>query len=253
MIKRIVSQPIINTSTISRTVGRTIQTWANSATSFATPSRATTDEINAKCNSIPLRSPTISRQNSPLRSPIRAYAATAAPLWPGIEGGDKRGGSSGMDEINLISVEADKTFCSSIGPLSMTVNNVRLFGSVILLPRHTFLWKVPTLAQLNKESLRIFELLQPLPDILLIGTGEKKEHLSNELVAYFAEIGINVETMSSVHAASTFNILNQEDRNVAAAIISEQPVDFDMLTPAGNPQLFRALEHARTPDLFEKK
>ena len=40
-----------------------------------------------------------------------------------------------------------------------------------------------------------------------------------DLVAYFREHGIVVEQMNTLSSLSTFNILNEEERRVAAALL----------------------------------
>ena len=59
----------------------------------------------------------------------------------------------------------------------------------------------------------------PLTEILLIGTGEVSRPPRPELVAYFRQHGIVVEQMNTTSSLSTFNILNEEDRRVAAALL----------------------------------
>jgi len=63
-------------------------------------------------------------------------------------------------------------------------------------------------------------LHNPLPDLLLIGCGDAVHQLDPELLDALREKGLSVDVMSTVNAAATFNILNTERRNVAAALIA---------------------------------
>jgi len=55
--------------------------------------------------------------------------------------------------------------------------------------------------------------------LLIIGTGEKIEYFDQEFISHFKKLNIAIETLDSRNAISTFNILNMEDRRVAAAIL----------------------------------
>ena len=53
------------------------------------------------------------------------------------------------------------------------------------------------------------------------------QRISPEIVQYFKSKGIYVEATTSNSAASTFNILNAEERNVAAALLTMKPRPID--------------------------
>lgn len=59
------------------------------------------------------------------------------------------------------------------------------------------------------------------------------QRISPEIVQYFKSRGIYVEATASNSAASTFNILNAEERNVAAALLTMKP------RPPENPEVFQ--------------
>jgi uncharacterized protein len=69
-------------------------------------------------------------------------------------------------------------------------------------------------------------LLEPVfqmqPDVVLIGTGGQQKFLSPELMVGFFNRGIGAETMTTLAACRTFNILVSEQRRVVAALL---PVD----------------------------
>lgn len=59
---------------------------------------------------------------------------------------------------------------------------------------------------------------------LFVGCGETVTHrMSPDIIQYFKSRGIYVEATTSNSAASTFNILNAEERNVAAALLTMKP------------------------------
>lgn len=61
-------------------------------------------------------------------------------------------------------------------------------------------------------------------EILVLGCGARIQHnLAPELKEFLKVNGIVVEYLDSVNACATFNILNAEDRKVAAAILPYDP------------------------------
>jgi uncharacterized protein len=93
-------------------------------------------------------------------------------------------------------------------------------GSLLCLPSGIYAWPViipeaidaPTLAPVLAEADRI--------GLFLIGTGRSRWQLPVELLAMFARQKISVETSQTGQAANTYNILLEEGRRVAAALIA---------------------------------
>ncbi|KAJ1543949.1 hypothetical protein HK405_008958 [Cladochytrium tenue] len=69
------------------------------------------------------------------------------------------------------------------------------------------------------DVLKLFEVVEPPPDLLVLGTGERVQVLPQFLRAYLHSLGIQVEVMSSRNAAFTYNLLLQEGRRVATALL----------------------------------
>ena len=76
------------------------------------------------------------------------------------------------------------------------------------------------------ESLYLFTLVKPR--ILLLGTGKRTELIDSDLREKLRKLGIVTECLASNQAVSTFNILNEERRDVAAAILTMEadPPDY---------------------------
>lgn len=64
-------------------------------------------------------------------------------------------------------------------------------------------------------------------DLLFIGTGEHTVPADPVLSATLARRGIAVEAVATKHAVATFNVLNEEGRNVAAALVSRDPMPIE--------------------------
>ncbi|CAJ0764578.1 4884_t:CDS:2 [Entrophospora sp. SA101] len=89
----------------------------------------------------------------------------------------------------------------------VTSNNLKIRGPILILNKNLFLWDVPQKVNSggkgvfdvwNKNFLKIFEIVIPKP-------------------------GMQLDAMDSDNAASTFNVLTEEGRNVAAALLPIYP------------------------------
>ena len=68
------------------------------------------------------------------------------------------------------------------------------------------------------------DLLEPAPEVLLVGVGERLQRfLPPEVIDRARSRGIVVEQMDTPNACATFNILSQEKRRVAGAFLTIEP------------------------------
>ncbi|KAI8581573.1 hypothetical protein K450DRAFT_231980 [Umbelopsis ramanniana AG] len=109
-------------------------------------------------------------------------------------------------------------------------NNVRVDGPIILLNGTAFMWNVPAGAKSpfenwTEEMLKIFEVTAPKPELILFGTGKNFYPLPENLRTYLFKLGIQVDQMSTKNAASTYNVLAEEGRRIAAAMLPNTPTD----------------------------
>ncbi|ORZ21926.1 NADH dehydrogenase 1 alpha subcomplex assembly factor 3 [Lobosporangium transversale] len=74
-----------------------------------------------------------------------------------------------------------------------------------------------------QEIFKIFELMNPRPEILVIGTGKAFAPLSPAIRSVIRNLGIQVDMMSTANAAATYNMLAEEGRDVAAALLPLEP------------------------------
>lgn len=110
------------------------------------------------------------------------------------------------------------------GDHSFQINNVVVEQSVLVFPNSFLLWNANKIEDITVENLKLFSLLHPTLDLLVIGCGEKiPRRLDNSVHEYFKSKGIMIEVQDSIHACSTFNVLNSEGRNVAAALLTLKP------------------------------
>uniref|UniRef100_A0A6G5AD50 NADH dehydrogenase [ubiquinone] 1 alpha subcomplex assembly factor 3 n=1 Tax=Rhipicephalus microplus TaxID=6941 RepID=A0A6G5AD50_RHIMP len=98
------------------------------------------------------------------------------------------------------------------------------FGPIALFPKSVLQWKVKSPDDITKEAFSLFTLLEPKIDVLVIGLGDSGETLDLSLIQYLRKRRIGVEVHPTSVACPTFNFLNVEDRNVAAAMIPPRRV-----------------------------
>ncbi|KAB1225051.1 NADH dehydrogenase [ubiquinone] 1 alpha subcomplex assembly factor 3 [Morella rubra] len=73
--------------------------------------------------------------------------------------------------------------------------------------------------QLRFQRLSIFQTVRPIPEILILGCGRYIEPVGPELRRFIQSTGMKLEVLDSRNASSTYNILNEEGRIVAAALL----------------------------------
>ncbi|KAI7866036.1 NADH dehydrogenase 1 alpha subcomplex assembly factor 3 [Spinellus fusiger] len=104
-------------------------------------------------------------------------------------------------------------------------NNTKVEEPLILLNGSSFLWKAPVnhdklpMQDWDLEVFKIFEVVTPKPEIILFGTGRQFAPMPAHVRHYFYTLGIQVDVMNTKNAASTYNVLAEEGRRVAAALL----------------------------------
>ena len=116
-------------------------------------------------------------------------------------------------------IENPKTVIQGYSANGIQSNNITCLGAQLIIPDLTLLWDVEKVEDITKESLNFVIYAEPKIDTLLIGTGKTFVHLDKEIVDWLYSFGITADVMSTAHACQTFNVLNQEDRRVAAALL----------------------------------
>ncbi|KAI0722645.1 NADH dehydrogenase 1 alpha subcomplex assembly factor 3 [Earliella scabrosa] len=114
---------------------------------------------------------------------------------------------------------------------TITPNGIQLIDGLVLpsacifLDGKVFLWNVPekTWDGWKPEHFEIFETVVPKPEILLLGTGDRVEKMPSALRQYLNKVGVQVDIMNTRNACSTYNLLAEEGRRVAAALLPITP------------------------------
>jgi uncharacterized protein len=116
------------------------------------------------------------------------------------------------------------TSANLVQACSMTEIRVReriIRTSVILTASEWVLdWPPRSVDELSTEHLQ--RVLALAPEVILLGTGERQVFPAAQVVAAVHRAGIGIEIMDTRAACRTFNVLVQEGRKVAAALILNQ-------------------------------
>ncbi|HLU07813.1 MAG TPA: MTH938/NDUFAF3 family protein [Woeseiaceae bacterium] len=108
-----------------------------------------------------------------------------------------------------------------VEPGRIRIGNDVLHKNVMLTAeREVHDWSIDDIGQLDESSLTV--ILDDAPEMIVVGTGWKPVFPPRELVFALARRGIGFETMDTPAACRTFNILINEGRRAAAALIVKQ-------------------------------
>lgn len=100
----------------------------------------------------------------------------------------------------------------------VAVNGVRYESSLVVLPDKVIDdWDVASIEALTQDS--VAELARLKPELVLLGTGDSLQFPDSSLLTILLAAGIGTEVMDTRAACRTYNILAQEGRNVAAALV----------------------------------
>ncbi|MBS0587720.1 Mth938-like domain-containing protein [Nitrosomonas sp.] len=98
------------------------------------------------------------------------------------------------------------------------INQIRYEKNLIVLPDHLVEdWPILSVQELKLQH---FESLLPhSPEIILLGTGAAHKFPDHTLLNQLAKMGIGIEIMDTKACCRTYNILVEEGRRVAAAVL----------------------------------
>jgi uncharacterized protein len=94
-------------------------------------------------------------------------------------------------------------------------------GSILALPSGVHAWAPHSANEIDEASLAaLFAEPSGAVDLLLIGAGARLAPISKQIRAALKRAGVGLELMSTGAATSTYNLLREEKRRVAAGLIA---------------------------------
>jgi uncharacterized protein len=94
-----------------------------------------------------------------------------------------------------------------------------VYRALLLTPERAEEWDAPDPAALAAADLEPILALDPPPEFVLLGTGERLTQPPRALVRALESRGIGLEAMDSRAAARTWGLLRSEERWIAAALM----------------------------------
>lgn len=103
-------------------------------------------------------------------------------------------------------------------------NGVQVLGPMVIFPKTVLGWDVINVGQITPMSLALFAVLEPKPDVLVIGIGDRGSKIPLETIKFLKTKKINLEVLATEHACTTFNFLSGEGRCVAGVMIPPETI-----------------------------
>jgi uncharacterized protein len=178
--------------------------------------------------------PTETKNTRNSNTTITSTKRTFSKSWSGGRGHDLTNDlydydtTSGIPKINITGYdEAGFTVKNMIRKMNAMTEedsdgSVYMNGSILVFPTGCFLWNhIQTGTDVTIESLLSLVLLRPQIEYLFIGCNDGYGSIQqlNAIQNAFRLHNVVVEQMQLYNAIGTFNLLNAEDRQVAAALI----------------------------------
>ncbi|XP_010052711.2 uncharacterized protein LOC104441313 [Eucalyptus grandis] len=124
------------------------------------------------------------------------------------------------DQINLIdNVPDDQLRFQQYTETGFKVSGVMYEGSLLCVGNLLMSWSPQKFSDITPDSLSIFQTVRPIPELLLLGCGRDIQPVDPDLRRFIRSTGMKLEVLDSRNASSTYNILNEEGRIVAAALL----------------------------------
>ncbi|KAK9761959.1 hypothetical protein K7432_012734 [Basidiobolus ranarum] len=130
--------------------------------------------------------------------------------------------------VNILSRKSSAPSIDVIGIDKFTLSDgEKIEGPIIILNGSVFEWSVPygkgqdskPFSEWTPEMFKLFEVVSPKPEILVLGTGDDLIPLPEKLRQYLFKQGIQIEIQNTRSACQTYNVLLDEDRAVSTALI----------------------------------
>lgn len=152
--------------------------------------------------------------------PIFCSLYRAALTAPRIHHQHLRRAQSKAEQFNVIEQEAGLVRVDGCDAEGFIINGDRfVFGPLVCMKEHYASWQVRDLAGVTCEAFSFMDLIRPKPELLLIGTGSSLQRLPPALQNSLKSQGFAFDALDTANAIATFNILNQEAREVVGAFL----------------------------------
>ncbi|KAL0121928.1 hypothetical protein PUN28_007014 [Cardiocondyla obscurior] len=128
----------------------------------------------------------------------------------------------GKTTVTFISKEiGSRLLVNQCNEIGFTLNTgTKIIGPTILFPRHAVCWNIASSRHINEASLSLFTVLEPKPDLLVIGLDDQYDfEFMKNIRQCVQKLNIASEIVSVHKACTVYNFINEEGRYVIAALI----------------------------------
>ncbi len=100
-----------------------------------------------------------------------------------------------------------------------SINNMWVPGAIICFPKVFYMWGVTDAHEIKPHTLDIFKVIKPKPTYVIIGTGKYNVEFPEDFYNFFKDYKIKIEIMPTFEAVTHFNMCNEDELNIAAALV----------------------------------
>ncbi|KAF7994682.1 hypothetical protein HCN44_004154 [Aphidius gifuensis] len=134
----------------------------------------------------------------------------------------------GKTTMTILNKDADYgMMIDSISPIGFRLNlGISILGPMLIFPRSVIGWNIGEAGDIDEKSLTIFKVLEPKPDIVILGLDQvypRDAPFLKDFERIMKSYNIKYEINQIRHACTTFNFLNAESRYCVGAFMP--PVD----------------------------
>ncbi len=135
-----------------------------------------------------------------------------------ITGGSYDG--PGKTTVDILNTSTKVVMVDSYSTNGFRLNNLmKVYGPIAVFPTSVLAWLVTGPMGITLDSLSLFRIVHPKPEVIFVGYGGRGEPHEIRSVMEMNRMGYNVQIMPTEDAISSYNYLALEDRLVAAALI----------------------------------
>lgn len=123
-------------------------------------------------------------------------------------------------ELNRQSSSGCLQLIQSYAKGTFKVSGIRHQGSILALPETTRSWQLGNVRDLSLTSLQPILEVEPAIEIVVVGCGTSLVRLPLTLREVLRSRDVGIEAMDTGAACRTYNVLVNEGRRVAAALVA---------------------------------
>ena len=90
------------------------------------------------------------------------------------------------------------------------INDVAYPGPVVITKDHVFMWELSDFHYLRPQHFEILNFIHPMPNHILISTGETLKPLPKDIIDYLEKFKVKVDYVDIFLASGTFNMCMEQ-------------------------------------------